>query len=350
MTPVIRFVCHHCEKTLEAPERIAGRKIRCPNCGGVRQVPAPEGPEDADVRSPRGRGTKLLGAVAVLSCLCVILLGLSGLALLNGGSLRPPDSRRLAAAPAPPLTPEAPQPAGRGPGSDKGPGADRGPKDNPHPGRLVPPRRDNFEWPEFVPPEPGAKQKVRAEEEEGPVIRIPTRPKAAGPAEQPTPPKPPPPSPPPSAEGPPPAFDPNDLGRTVRWAEGLTGRLRADAGNALRQAETAEEIRKTFRPLYTSRVRWSMKVKEIKADGTVHLDGGHKPLILGMTGGGREGLLLLQAGRTIDLRRAKALNPGDEVVVVGTVEEITLKPDYVLLVLRGPREYAERPGQKGKAR
>jgi hypothetical protein len=338
---MIRFVCHHCDKALEAPERIAGREVRCPNCGGVRQVPAPEGPEDPELRPAAvGHGTRLLGAVAVLSCLSIILLGLSGLALLNGGSLRPHDPRRRVSAHAPPAPAEAPRQAG------PGPEADRGREDQPRPGQLAQPRRDSVEWPEFVPPEPGAKQQGRAEEED-PVIRIPPKPKAAGPAPPEQPPVPSNPPPPPT-EAPTPAFDPNDLGRTVLWAEELTRRLRADAGNALRQAETAAGTRKAFRPLYASRVRWSLKVKEIKADGAVLLDGGHKPLILGMTGGGREGLMLLQAGLTIDLRRARALNPGDEVVVAGIVDDVVLKPDYVLVVIGQVREYAERPGRKGK--
>jgi hypothetical protein len=344
---MIRFVCHHCDKTLEAPERIAGRKIRCPNCGEVRQVPAPEGPEDTDVRpAAGGHGTKLLGAVAVLSCLCVILLGLSGLALLNGGSLRPPDHRRHAAAPTPLAAPEAPQQAGQGAEANKVE------KDQLRPGQLVPPRRDNVEWPEFVPTESGAKPKERAEEEEDPVIRKLPKPKATDPdpANQPPTPKqqPAPTNPPPTGDAPTPAFDPNDLGRTVLWAEELTRQLRADAGNALRQNETATAIRKTFRPLYASKLRWAMKVKEIKADGTVRLDGGRKPLVLGMTGGGREEFLVLQAGATIDRRRATALNPGDEVVVDGLVDAVVLKPDYVLLVIGQMREHAERPGRKGK--
>jgi hypothetical protein len=148
--------------------------------------------------------------------------------------------------------------------------------------------------------------------------------------------------PPPTSAGPPPAFDPDNLTRTVLWAEDVARLLRADAGNALRQAETADAIRKGFRPLYHAKVRWALKVKEIKADGVVHLDGGRKPLVLGMTGGKVEGLMALQAGVTIDLRRARALNPGDEVVVAGLVDDIVLKPDYVLLVLSGLREHVDR--------
>jgi hypothetical protein len=41
---MIRLRCDRCEKTLEVPDDLEGKKIECPACGDVNQVPWREGP------------------------------------------------------------------------------------------------------------------------------------------------------------------------------------------------------------------------------------------------------------------------------------------------------------------
>ncbi|MBO7722890.1 MAG: hypothetical protein J6S27_03810, partial [Thermoguttaceae bacterium] len=39
---VIRIVCAACGAKLDAPERLAGKKGKCPKCGDIFQIPTPE--------------------------------------------------------------------------------------------------------------------------------------------------------------------------------------------------------------------------------------------------------------------------------------------------------------------
>lgn len=52
----ITVACPSCRKALKAPDNAAGRKVKCPGCGSVLIIPAPQMPaapfEDLSVPTP----------------------------------------------------------------------------------------------------------------------------------------------------------------------------------------------------------------------------------------------------------------------------------------------------------
>src|SRR5262245_28482854 len=51
----LKFHCPHCERSLNAPEKLAGRQAKCPNCGNLVAIPnlPPELPTDLPTVAPQ---------------------------------------------------------------------------------------------------------------------------------------------------------------------------------------------------------------------------------------------------------------------------------------------------------
>ena len=96
---LIHCTCAECGRAIKARLEQAGKKVKCPDCGGVVQIPgsAAEATEaaDEDVGSPKkkkgkkaGTGSKTLFWVGIVSAVIVLLggLGFAGYYFLAGGA------------------------------------------------------------------------------------------------------------------------------------------------------------------------------------------------------------------------------------------------------------------------